>query len=356
MSRRFVGICLGCLFLVAGCSGSSADNARPQVLSAEALAIIDSQNAMPTLVPVSGLHIRRTLSDYGYIANTTAAQARSPDIIPTGGSLIADPQGTFGTLASYGEDYGDATILAGQNNYIYVRAKNFSATSADADVYLYYAPAGLFLTPDQWKDNLIRTKSGADHATLSAASAGAVAVTSDPFVFRPLYSQPYSLIARLTPVNQPSTFTEPLTTTSKYLNWVPGSGTAYRTIVPVKNGQPVTAMFTIQNPDATEKQFFFVLRNDGLPPGTRVILSGDSRTSTPIRLESKIQDGQSLYGITTTLDAGHKSNLYVTINQGAAAIQPGAKLLVFQRVYDDDSSRDGPAPVYIVGEASIVFY
>jgi hypothetical protein len=357
MFIRYIGVLLSCfyIFFVAGCIGNSSDIARPQVLSAEDLAIIESQNVIPSQGEVSGLYVRRTPSDTGYFSNYQATVAQSPDIIPSGSSLIADPLGAFGTPNSYGEGFGDASISVAQNNYIYVRAKNFAAFPADANVYLYYAPAGLFLTPDQWKDNLIRTKSGADHATLSTSSTGAIAVTGDPFSFIPLPSSyPFSLIARLTPVDQPSPIPN-IFATNDYLQWVPGSGTTYRTIVPVKIAGSVSQPFRIANPDPADRQFLFVLKNAGLPPGT--VVSFCTSSGTPCLQRTTITDSTFMIGVIATLAAGHQSTLYVTIWPGETAIQPGAKLSISQQTADYDSSRARlPKRVYMIGEASIVFY
>jgi hypothetical protein len=95
----------------------------------------------------------------------------SPDVIvrPT---TVADPQAAFGEGSG---TENDATLgseaEAGQDNYVYVRARNRGAVATDVTVTVYWSPVSTLVTPDLW--SLVGS------TTISNVPSGDVLTVSD---------------------------------------------------------------------------------------------------------------------------------------------------------------------------------
>lgn len=313
-------------------------------------------NTSPTLRShYSGLYVRRTLSDDQQLSATSAVEALSPDVIIAGTTRIIEPQALFGTATSYSENFFDKSLVKGQENFIYVRAKNFGSVPESVRVYLYYAPAGLTLTPDQWKNNMIKTSSGAEYATLTALSDGAIAVSSEPFSFTPPNDfQDYSLITLLTPIDQQTPVSDSITSIDGYANWMATSRVAYRTIAHMSTGMSAGSFsFQLANPDGSGKNFMLSFVNSGLPSG--VVVSVDE-PGFAIPNTVLPGSGQTL-NMNVTLDANFKSTLPLKVFPANVQIPKGARLSVRQYLAvtsDPGFSVTPPSPV-LIGEATIVF-
>ncbi|MDQ3205442.1 MAG: hypothetical protein M3Q40_02800 [Pseudomonadota bacterium] len=113
----------------------------------------------------------------------------SPDIIPYG-IIPVDPS-TFTSDDSYKNFVSTVPFQQGQPNYIYVRAKNSSpTTAAKGQAFLVLTNPAVVLWPggDGWTQ--ILTNNGLAYSSLdpSPTGSGAIAVTTDPFVYKPLDS------------------------------------------------------------------------------------------------------------------------------------------------------------------------
>lgn len=122
--------------------------------------------------------------------------AESPDILPMGLQPLGDPT-TLTTPESYAIDVGGA-VCPGQPNYLYLRGRNTTASDVFGSWNLFWAPRNLLLYPDLWQDNQLAAASGGGAPALTIA-AGAVGVSSDPFLWLPPIApgmdDPFSLIA-----------------------------------------------------------------------------------------------------------------------------------------------------------------
>lgn len=82
----------------------------------------------------------------------------SPDIIPYGIKLSKNPK------AEFLDDNFDKTftneLIQTMNNYIYIRAKNFATKTQKGQIYLYWSPSQLLLSPGLWQKNVIESTKG----------------------------------------------------------------------------------------------------------------------------------------------------------------------------------------------------
>ena len=95
------------------------------------------------------LYLRHNLEDDG--TSQTGALNRSPDIIVKN-NPVANPQATYSTNISINSDTeSDPFVVAGQNNYFYVRVWNRGALDYYwATAHLYWSPAATLVSPNLW--------------------------------------------------------------------------------------------------------------------------------------------------------------------------------------------------------------
>jgi hypothetical protein len=128
--------------------------------------------------PAANPYVRDTLADNGSLPNTGSLNS-SPDIIPQ--LSPADPsrvQQIFGQ-SSYGIDLGQQ-IEYGQTNYIYLRAKNPTATAMTVSISVYWALPSTLQYPSNWQNNIIGSTQ-----TMSIP-AGGVMVAPEPCIWSPM--------------------------------------------------------------------------------------------------------------------------------------------------------------------------
>lgn len=152
--------------------------------------------------PATTPFVRDSLNDDGSTPNTGAINV-SPDIIPQ--QSPANPnqiQQLFGQ-ATYGSDVGQ-NIKYKQSNYIYLRAKNPTASSQEVTISVYWSRPSTLQYPSQWQNNLI---GAAQTITLPASTSnGGVLAAPQPCIWTPLQlPEPghYCLITELSWPGQP---------------------------------------------------------------------------------------------------------------------------------------------------------
>ena len=96
---------------------------------------------MPT---ATGFLLRNTLSDNGVMPRSGGFTS-CPDIIPAGTTAMSAND----LINSYGSAT-DRPLTQGLTNYLYVRAKNLSATPLTQYVYLFQVDGSLVLSPPLW--------------------------------------------------------------------------------------------------------------------------------------------------------------------------------------------------------------
>lgn len=108
----------------------------------------------------------------------------SPDIIPWGTQPVNPAQ--FTTEGSYSSYVSSQGFVSGQNNYIYVRARNSSpSTDAVGEAALVLTDPAVVLWPGGDKWTRILTSEGKDTSRLGPVGPNGIAVTDDPFLYVP---------------------------------------------------------------------------------------------------------------------------------------------------------------------------
>ena len=126
--------------------------------------------------------LRIDLSDNGTYPNRPGVPCESPDIIRYGVAPIDNWQ-TF-LAGNYGSDVGRNPSV-NQDNFIYARAKNLSANSAEGDMYVYWSPASALMWPKQWSGNVMQCNRGDQHVTFPLTPPGGIIVCSEPLKWNP---------------------------------------------------------------------------------------------------------------------------------------------------------------------------
>lgn len=82
----------------------------------------------------------------------------SPDIIPYGIELPKNPKEVF-LGANFDKTFTNK-VYQTMNNYIFVRAKNYAPKQQKGQIYLYWCPSQLLLSPGLWERNAMESTKG----------------------------------------------------------------------------------------------------------------------------------------------------------------------------------------------------
>ena len=163
---------------------------------------MQAQDSFGVLYPFyNDVFIRDNLSQIGLDKPGSGSWTNSPDIIPNGVDVLDDPAEQL--TASYRQDVGKPVELL-QQNYYYVRAKNFKNGPNSADFEMYCCPQSLFLYPDLWIGNRLKTSSGATKVTATASARGNIMVSVNAFTNVPVITEHQCLIARVITEDHPN--------------------------------------------------------------------------------------------------------------------------------------------------------
>lgn len=111
----------------------------------------------------------------------------SPDIICTQQNTYSNPNQQFGSSESYGVD-PNLAVIAQQNNYFYIRAKNLGAQAQSGQAYVYWTKASLLMTPNLWFNQPLKVNIGGNwqaNNPLPSAATGAISVCQAPYAWTP---------------------------------------------------------------------------------------------------------------------------------------------------------------------------
>jgi len=227
------------------------------------------------------LLLRKDLSDSGNYP-FQGGWTMSPDIIPNGTAVSADPNAEFGGAANYGKDQGKQTKEYEQN-YFYMRTKNLAASAEEGDLYLYYCPQSLFLFPAVWSDHQLSTIGNKESVHVKTAKTDDIAVTTEPFKYTPTSAEHACLIGRVTTTKNPN----PLPKNSEITTWdqlgkylCNHPNMAWRNIDLVPSATPTfTRYFTIDSTSISEKetaQFLIAVSYKNLVVGSELAFSAES--------------------------------------------------------------------------------
>lgn len=269
-------------------SGGAAVAEHPQVSVTRVVRDAVTPPPPPQPAPVflvTDMLVRDYFGDTGSIP-TNGYISNSPDIIPYGtGTLdVAEAIRTY-----KGPDIGQPVVVPGTNN-LYVRAINqYPGGAESATVALYCCTPSLFMLPDQWQKNQLKTADGSSNVSFVNRAGSKVfkqndiCLTEEAFYLTSLdRSQHYCLIAVVntphTPVPIPSSFPS----TAEFIQWVANSpAVAWRnlTLVPNTVTQLLQTM-VFGNADSTGGMFHFTLQGRNLPVGTTVTVQCTDQACT----------------------------------------------------------------------------
>jgi hypothetical protein len=128
--------------------------------------------------------VRDSLSDNGQSPSPGLPYA-SPDIICTQQQTFTNPTTTF--TNNYNSDPNQPVIVS-QNNYLYMRGKNFGSTPSGGTVFLYWCPGSLLMTPNQWTKNALMANLNnklQPYNLFPQVGQNGITVTQAPFLWTP---------------------------------------------------------------------------------------------------------------------------------------------------------------------------
>jgi hypothetical protein len=145
--------------------------------------------------PWDGVLIRDTFTDTSGNVPVTDPLYMSPDIIPWGTTISANPSADF---PDYASGYWHSTVK-NQQNYFYVRSKNLGThlNAGQATAYLYWTDPSLFNSPSSWINNALTVNGapGQKANPLPDMANGAIGITQTPFIWTPNVTGHYCMFA-----------------------------------------------------------------------------------------------------------------------------------------------------------------
>jgi hypothetical protein len=288
------------------------------------------------------IYARDGLTDNGNIPYTGATACYSPDIIPQ--QQTQQPLSWFGT--NWTSDPG-LNVIAGVNNYVYVRGKNLATTAGTGSVFLYCAPSSLLLNVSYWSNNPVMPSGGATLVDLNNNTqipAGALCAGNTPFLLNQTVPQGfhYCLVTRIVTAAHPNPIPVSFSSSAQFINWVVNNpNVAWRNInvVPSTTGT-VSQAQNYQNLDNAAYPYWFVAQGSGFPNQSQVVIQGVTagNTFSATGLFGP-PPGAQTYMTRQTVPAGFSGvvNVNVTPPQGQA-IPSGATLAIqfFRQTQMDD--------------------
>lgn len=128
----------------------------------------------------TGIVVRCTLSENGTVPRNSSSQ--SPDVIITSPVPFQDPA-MLTNPANYGNAYSN-DLYIGQQNYLYVRGKNYTTGQLQGTWSLFWATPNILLYPFMWQQNALKTSDGNANPPFTIA-AGAIGASENPFTWVP---------------------------------------------------------------------------------------------------------------------------------------------------------------------------
>lgn len=220
--------------------------------------------------------LRQNLDDKGLIPRTGGWTA-CPDIIPAGISPIPNPTAVFTSDESYATN-PDNPLVKHASNYIYLRGKNLSVNEVTATARIFYARQSLFLYPQQWINNPLKTSQGSDTSEIKNLAAGAIGVTTDPFAFIPTETdEHHCLVGFLSTPEYPFEKQKPpnsVTSMQDLAAWIAkNGGTGWHNVNFAPAGAPTFTNTTTYSPSSTDDTVQITISWNGVPIGSEVSFS-----------------------------------------------------------------------------------
>lgn len=211
----------------------------------------------------------------------------SPDIIPYGTEQVDDPATLFTTEASYATNPG-RNIMAGEANYIYVRAKNLYTGGAiqGGQVALYWVVSGTAWETADW--TLIESINGEASSPISAENYGDVVVADDAFLWVPPDAPDgyhYCLIALISTTDPDDPNDVPTFTSSQeFVEWKVTNLQVSQRNISYDSGSDDTKQFVqdVKNLSPTlHEDMLITVTCNGVSDGTSISVYSPSTELTP---------------------------------------------------------------------------
>lgn len=260
-----------------------------------------------------------------------------PDIIPAGTTPTANYQTVYATSQSYASDPGGSVFL-GQNNYIYVRARNNWNGAETGQISLYYVPAQVINWPSQWANNKLLTDQGQSFTTVSAAAQGDVVVGANVFQWIPQPPPPgsdhYCLISQIVTPNNPNPIpgqTTPMTYEDMANIVANDLGFGWRNVVLV-SGNPPTWVYqtqlTVPTTVSAEVVHVYLACNNMPVGGAMSFTASTSQGSSQLVAipQTSISDPNQISGLTVTLQPGYSASISVNYWANGTTPTSGANI------------------------------
>lgn len=260
------------------------------------------------------LFMRDTLSDTGAIPSVERDVCHSPDIIPAGTQPFQNPLTLI--YDDWNNDLG-GDIVQGYYNYIYVRGQNLASNAATGDVYLYYSPSSILLSPQDWKGNSI----GDTNPKFTATTHGERVLGDHPFLWN-APPQPdgwhYCLISRVVTQEHPNEIPDSFSSSGEFVDWVRNNpAIAWRNIfIQEPDSLPTkTYLFKFSNMDNFQEKYAIRAECKNMPSGTVVsLVCGSLGPCPPINVKQVLSGSPIEYiYIESILPPNFDGDLTVTI-------------------------------------------
>jgi hypothetical protein len=229
-----------------------------------------------TIVKYDSVLLRQNLQDTGTMPRT-GGWTTSPDLIAGGTTPITDPQAKLGSATSYATDPTVPVVHNGAN-YIYLRGKNLDTVAVPAEARAFYAPQSLFLYPQQWLQNAMKTQRGADFSAITSIAPNAIGVTTDPLMWIPTDTyQHYCLVGFLSTAKHPFESQKPpngVTSLDDLAAWIgKNGGTGWHNVQFTDTNAPTFTNSTVYPGSSTPARVQFAITCVDCPAGAQVSFS-----------------------------------------------------------------------------------
>lgn len=207
----------------------------------------------------------------------TGGWTACPDIIAAGTSPIQKPGDVLTTPLSYATDPTQPVVLNAPN-YVYIRGKNLGTAAQEGIARVFAAKQSLFLYPQQWLQNPIKTQNGSETTPIPSLAQNAIGVTIDPFIWVPSdIAEHYCLVGFVSTAGHPFESQKPpnaVTSMDDLAAWIAKTGgTGWHNVQFTSSGSPTFTNKTHYPPSSTDARVQFAITCTSCPIGSQVSFS-----------------------------------------------------------------------------------
>lgn len=238
-------------------------------------------------MPYNDIYVRDNFDDTG--DRSSGIPYQSPDIIPYQSQQLTI---AYAVSTYNGPDIGmDVLAGPGKVNNIWVRAKNLQTQGQETGtVNLYWAPASLLMSPDQWLPHQVSTSGGIQNPSFMNSDGKTslnykdVALSNPGFLLTGLPQvQPnehYCFVAVVTTPNNSIDIPTSLAGNATFADWVQSHPqVAWRNIVLVGSAlQQQISNWVFGNLDSSDRYVNISVTAEGMPTGTTVRIQSTDHT------------------------------------------------------------------------------